>query len=137
MRKETINKYYEMGKEMNKKYMGNLNMCIYSEDCDFMSDVFLSELFDFGWNGLECPVRCEGWRYNEKPDGNRSRNFRDQKMEVGVSMMMVVTENGETEECKDKSYEIFNGGEKFNYKGWLLPVKGTDGEPLIWIDNNF
>jgi len=81
-----------------------------------------------GMRGADMPRWVTGWRYGEVPEGGRSRNFRDNRYEDGVSMAYV-DGLGDT---SDGTYRIFNGhGRKVAVGGWLIAARGSDGEPLV------
>jgi hypothetical protein len=81
-----------------------------------------------GLMGDELPVFATGSRYGNAPSGGRSYNYREQIFEPGVSMAKV-------EHPNFKDWEWFDAFNKNRpivpYEGYLLPMKGSDDEPLM------
>lgn len=84
--------------------------------------------FMAGGAGNPLPSWETGWRYGQLPEGGRSRNFRDDRFEPGVSLAHL-DGVGDT---SDGTYRLFNnGGKKVEVAGWLIIPKGSDGEPIL------
>lgn len=129
---------YELGQQLRKEY-------------DDIRDMFLDERAEnlIGWDfngnrsmflqagfyGTEIPTWVRGWRYGNIPAEGRSKNYKDDKMEEGISMMEV-TLNGETIRTKDEISALFIVADKrkvVECEGWLNTfAKGSDGEPLLF-----
>jgi len=107
---------------------------------DFMAEYDIDEIceifFKMGKEKMERPVKATGWRYGEFTDYGRSNNFRDNKLEEGISLMEVFV-NGESKDKASTASTLFFGNgdkEKFEVSGWWTPdVWGTDGEPLMLL----
>lgn len=99
-----------------------------SEDYDFFA-------MERGFDGLRCPERREGWRFG-KP-GKFSMNFRDERRESGASMMAL--ENWEAEDITlaARLYAACNGDQEIYWcEGWFCGGRGSDGEPLLWVERS-
>lgn len=68
-----------------------------------------------------------GWRYGDIPINGKSTNYRDECCERGVSLVQI---DGEDE---TKSFATLGaaGRPKVRVRGYLLPWRGSDGEPLV------
>ena len=64
-------------------------------------------------------------RYGNLPEGGRSHNYRDDIKEYGVSASNI---KGEKE---IGSVIFFCDRKKIEFQGILLPITGSDNEPLI------
>lgn len=118
MREITISDYkraYELGKK-------------HAEECDLCGwyTPFLQASYDLGYEGIEVDfskvVKAE--RYGDLPNGC-SYNYADNKKEMGVSASNLVGEK------EIGSSLWFTDREKIVFEGILLPIKGSDGEPLL------
>jgi len=67
-----------------------------------------------------CPI-VTGKRYGKAPESFLSQNYRDNTSELGLSCYY----------GDDKIRSEFLERKEYNYKGLLLPFKGSDGESLI------
>lgn len=85
------------------------------------------EAYDYGIEGVDLSVQktVSGWRRGESGFGGQSYNYRDDRRERGLSMMSV---DGSP---AGHSEMFMSDRKKYEYKGILLPEKGSDGEPLI------
>jgi len=105
---------------------------IYNNDCWFFDDDLLSAFFDAGYYDHPKPYRSRGWRYGWNENMRKSFNHRDQIPEPGISMMQV---DGEAVLApKDSIYIALNEFDKRPVvwlKGWVLGVRGSDGESLM------
>jgi hypothetical protein len=82
---------------------------------------------NLGLDGFDLS-NCEtvtGYRYGSAPESMLSYNYTDNRMEHGLSLAAI---NGGKE---IGSSVWFCDRDKKEYTGLLLPVKGSDGEPLI------
>lgn len=96
----------------------------------WMDDLDMADFFSMGYNGHPLPMLVRGWRYGNIPTSGRSYNARDDKREQGVSMVWV--ETGE-ETADSVSLMFIKPGRAVVWaEGWLLPWKGSDGEPLLF-----
>ncbi len=82
----------------------------------------LEDDFTIDFDALEY---VKGYRYGKLPKGGASYNFREEVWEVGVSLARI--EGGEEIPSAMWYYER----KEIEVFGWLLPMKGSDGEPLI------
>lgn len=85
--------------------------------------------FESGRQGYEMPTYTTGKRFGDVPPSGVSWNYREQNPELGVSMAQV-------DHPKFADYEWADmGGNRQrpvrSYKGWLLPMTGSDDEPLM------
>lgn len=89
-------------------------------------DMGKTAAFTAGREGGMTPEWVIAERIGPPPKGGRSKNFADDRMERGVSVLRVVG--------KDKkdvgTFEMFNDGQRFYVAGWEIG-KGSDGEPLL------
>lgn len=118
----------EMSEIMDEWAYGDLAQEIgpYPNHCDIEWWTMM-EAAAKGWN---CR-KVRGWRYGEIPAEGRSYNHRDNEPEDGVSLMEL--EDG----CcgsRDAISAMFIEAESRPVvwcEGYLLPHRGSDGEPLI------
>jgi len=89
-------------------------------------DMARTAAFDLGRAGGERPRWVMAERIGKLPEGGRSQNFAEQKMERGVSVLRIVGES----QSDIGTYEMFNPGEKRYVAGWMIGY-GSDGEPLL------
>jgi hypothetical protein len=82
-----------------------------------------------GMLGLPAPRKVSGWRYGHIPTSGKSYNARDQRLEMGVSVMAI--DGGD--ETQDQIAAMFYSNRPVvKITGWLNTVsKGGDGEPLV------
>jgi len=79
-----------------------------------------------GWN---CRI-VRGWRYGEIPAEGRSYNHRDNEPESGVSLMALEDGTG-TQDAISAMFIEAESRPVVWCEGYLLPHRGSDGEPLI------
>lgn len=82
---------------------------------------------DMGRNGIviDWDNIVTGYRYGNIPEGGVSRNYADDCMELGCSLARL--EGG-----KEVGSSVwFCDRPEVKVRGILLPVKGSDGEPLV------
>lgn len=93
-----------------------------------MNDPNRNAFYLSGAHGDDLPVWTSGTRYGFAPKDGRSWNYREQLYEPGVSMASV-----EHPRFADwKWFDAFNKDRPvLPYEGYLLPMKGTDDEPLM------
>jgi hypothetical protein len=125
-------------------YLGSFDIGYNSDDnytfFDFMNEYDIDEIcemfFQMGKEKMERPVRATGWRYGEFTDYGRSNNYRDNKLEKGISLMEVYV-NGELKDKASTASALWfedSGKERIEVTGWWTPdVWGTDGEPLMLL----
>jgi hypothetical protein len=89
-------------------------------------DMARTAAFDMGREGAEPPRWVMAERIGKLPTEGRSKNFAEDKMERGVSVLRIVGEP----QADVGTYEMFNPGEKRYVAGWLVGL-GSDGEPLL------
>ena len=68
------------------------------------------------------------FRFGRIPDCGISHNYRDNVAESGLSVAWI---KGRKKEAKARNLAEFGGRKKVRVEGLLLPVTGSDGEPLI------
>lgn len=112
---EHYKKAYKLGKIHAKE--GNL--------CGWYTPI-LQAAYDLGYEGVEIDftqiVKAE--RYGNLPNGC-SYNYAENKKEMGVSASNIVG-------CKEIGSSVwFSGRDKIQFEGILLPMTGSDGEPLL------
>ncbi|HUW12293.1 MAG TPA: ATP-binding protein, partial [Anaerolineae bacterium] len=74
--------------------------------------------------------KVRGWRYGKLSDEGRSRNYREESMERGVSLMAL--DDGDKTADTVSAMFIEAGNRPVVWcEGYLLPWRGSDGEPLI------
>lgn len=82
--------------------------------------------------------KCESviaYRFGAIPENGISYNYRDNECERGLSVAWL---KGHKKEAKNRNMAEFADREVVRVEGLLLPVTGSDGEPLILpygIDN--
>lgn len=121
---------YEKGKELQNKTWEEI---VYQEMLPqhyFLDDTF-KLFFDAGYYDLPMPQWVRGWRYGKIPPSGRSTNYRDGYAEAGVSVMEIITDDGEKLQTQDKVSAMFFTGEIIEVEGWLHYRRGADGEPLL------
>lgn len=130
-RRAEIRRAYDNGEAMAAKYRGDLNECVRREDVITWDDA-VDKSWEAGFFGRPRLVWCEGWRYGDAPEAGKSYNYRDSRPEPGVSMMAVVTEDGEELGTRDGVSAVFcaAGRSVVRYAGWLVGY-GSDGEPCL------
>lgn len=79
-----------------------------------------------GWE----PRIVRGWRYGEIPADGRSFNYRDNEPEDGVSLMELEDGCGSQDAISAMFIEAQDRPIVW-CEGYLLPHRGSDGEPLI------
>jgi len=89
------------------------------------------------FRGIEKLLYVRGWRYGEISNRGYSHNYRDDYPEAGLSLM-AVTERADGGEIPrgptDEVSQMFiaaSGEDVVWADGWLIPRRGTDGEPLV------
>lgn len=89
----------------------------------------LSLMFSIGFIGHCFPVLVEAVRVGHiGPGQTRSRNYRDDCWERGISVLHLIGEQAQS----DGTYGMFSKGDnKFRVRGYLSPWPGSDGEPLL------
>lgn len=87
----------------------------------------LEAAYDLGREGIEIDFEniVVAERYGELPENGVSYNYRDGYKEKGVSAANIKGEE------PVGSYIWFTDNVKIEFEGILLPVKGSDGEPLL------
>lgn len=87
----------------------------------------LEAAYDLGREGIEIDFEniVVAERYGELPKRGVSYNYRDDYKEKGVSAVNIKGEE------PVGSYIWFTDNVKIEFEGILLPVKGSDGEPLL------
>ena len=87
----------------------------------------LEAAYDLGREGIEIDFEniVIAERYGELPESGVSYNYRDGYKDKGVSAASIKGEE------PVGSYIWFTDNVKIEFKGVLLPVKGSDGEPLL------
>ncbi len=84
--------------------------------------------FEAGRQGAPAPTWTTAWRYGEIPEGGQSKNYRDNQLERGVSVMAI---DGEPP-VKTLSEFGIRHRRVVCVGGWLNPLDvGGDGEPLL------
>lgn len=93
---------------------------------DFEANVF----FESGRQGYRFPIYTNGWRYGNIPECGRSFNYREGRLEKGVSVMQL--------EGQDKVKNLaelrgsFDNRPIVKISGYINPIDvGGDGEPLL------
>jgi hypothetical protein len=129
-RQQTIEKYYEMGKNHSEMYTSVRQAVEYGE-AELMW-IGTEELiaYEAGLLGCEMPHKVTGWRYGHIPANGHSYNYRDDRAEAGVSLM-------ETDcglKTADPLMNVMAGSRpRVRVEGWLNTIKrGSDGEPLVF-----
>lgn len=89
-------------------------------------DMARTAAFEMGREGAEPPRWVMAERIGKLPTEGRSKNFAEDRMERGVSVLRIVGEP----QSDVGTYEMFNPGEKRYIAGWLVGL-GSDGEPLL------
>jgi hypothetical protein len=89
-------------------------------------DMARTAAFEMGREGAEPPRWVMAERIGKLPTEGRSKNFAEDRMERGVSVLRIVGEP----QSDAGTYEMFNPGEKRYVAGWLVGL-GSDGEPLL------
>jgi hypothetical protein len=89
-------------------------------------DMARTAAFEMGREGAEPPRWVMAERIGKLPTEGRSKNFAEDRMERGVSVLRIVGEP----QSDVGTYEMFNPGEKRYVAGWLVGL-GSDGEPLL------
>lgn len=89
-------------------------------------DMARTAAFEMGREGAEPPRWVMAERIGKLPTEGRSKNFTEDRMERGVSVLRIVGEP----QADVGTYEMFNPGEKRYVAGWLVGL-GSDGEPLL------
>jgi hypothetical protein len=89
-------------------------------------DMARTAAFEMGREGAEPPRWVMAERIGKLPIEGRSKNFAEDRMERGVSVLRIVGEP----QSNAGTYEMFNPGEKRYVAGWLVGF-GSDGEPLL------
>lgn len=87
-----------------------------------------NEFFEIGRQDFPFPEYVTGWRYGHIPSSGRSTNYRDNKLEKGVSVMAL---DGDP---KVKTLSEFGISHRIivHIGGFLNPLDiGGDGEPLL------
>jgi len=119
---------YNLGKQTaDKSYT---DIC-YSGDVPewVFDDTDANEFFEAGRAGYELPTYGTGWRYGAIPESGRSYNYRDDRLERGVSVMQL--DGGE----KIKTLAELNSLSTrpiVRVSGYVNPSDcGGDGEPLL------
>jgi len=84
--------------------------------------------FEAGREGCKMPQWRTGWRYGDIPEGGRSKNYRDNTLEQGVSLMAI--------DGQPPIKTLSEFGVKHRpiicVAGWENPLEvGGDGEPLL------
>lgn len=125
--KRDLQKFWQMGRKLADDIESG------AEDGQFYElpewhgfDLAATQAFEQGRGGEISPAWVVAVRIGELPKDGRSRNFRDDKMERGISTLRVV----DSDLSGDGTFEAFNDGEKIYVAGWLVG-RGSDGEPLI------
>jgi hypothetical protein len=89
----------------------------------------LDAFYQSGSQGLAQPSFTRGSRFGDAPKDGRSWNYREQEYEPGVSIARV-----DHPDFKDYEWADMGGNRQRDlrhYEGWLLPLKGSDDEPLM------
>lgn len=128
-------KWYNLGVEMAKKF--NSEECA----CREMDGNTLEELalgtwsnevwFHVGFIG-RAPEYVQAVRFGKIPEGGRSRNHAEGKLEMGVSCVKIVRTDADRD--AKSLYDVtlgYQGVEKTVISGWYLGGSGSDGEPLL------
>ena len=129
----TMTRAYNLGREYaaSGQDLASWMYSLSSDDCGIVGgeSAVLGAFFAAGEHGTAVPSWSRGWRYGQAPASGQSYNYRDQRLEAGISMMSVEGCDYES----DGTYAMFNGtGPRVEVKGWLVThTRGTDGEPLI------
>jgi len=89
-------------------------------------DMARTAAFDLGRSGGMTPRWVMAERIGKLPEGGRSKNFAEDRMEKGVSVLRILGED----RSDVGTYEIFNKGQKRYVAGWMIGT-GSDGEPLL------
>jgi len=88
-----------------------------------------NEFFEAGRNGYEMPEHVTGWRYGPVPESGRSNNYRDGRLERGVSVMQL---EGAAKVKTLAELHSLSSRKKVRVAGYLNPNDvGGDGEPLL------
>lgn len=118
---------WDMHELMNEWAYGDIAQEIgdYPNHCDTEWWTMMQAAAD-GWN---CR-KVRGWRYGDIPAEGRSYNHRDNEPEDGVSLMEL--EEGTRSQDEISAMFIEAGNRPVVWcEGYLLPHRGSDGEPLI------
>ena len=121
----------EKQKAMKQDYLNINQEGLNTKEYQSYHTPVLQIAFDLGQQGIninELPV-VTGYRYGKAPDSFISFNYTDNKSERGLSLAKI---EGEEE---TGSSIWFLGRKKYKYTGYLLPYRGSDGEPLILAFN--
>jgi hypothetical protein len=94
-----------------------------------MTDSDWQAAYQVGYAGCDSLPKVRGWRYGHLPASGRSYNHRDEHVERGVSLMAL--ETGEETQDAISAVFIAQGREQVWVEGYLLPWRGSDGEPLV------
>lgn len=137
---EYLMKCYNLGVKLSNKYNDIQYAWINEEVEELMGFASNSDndylFFVAGFNNAEIPTWVSGWRYGKAPENGKSHNYKDDKPEMGVSMMEVITQDKKTLKTQDEISKLFiitDNREVYKYEGWLNTVKrGSDGEPLLY-----
>jgi hypothetical protein len=96
-----------------------------------------AQAFSAAFHGVEKLPYVRGWRYGELNERGNSQNYRDDAPEAGVSMM-AVTERADGGPLPDgpgdevsTMFVAASGAKPIVVEGWLIPRRGSDGEPLL------
>lgn len=89
----------------------------------------LQAAYDLGQSGVDLSGQPDvsGWRYGTVPDTGRSHNYAADSGERGVSLAALDGQQ-ETGSCV-----WFCDRRKVSVSGILLPMRGSDGEPLVLV----
>lgn len=128
---------YNLGKKLANIYKNEREAFC---DINFMNligwDRELSYFFTAGFNNAEIPSWITGWRYGNIPAEGRSKNYKDDTMEEGVSMMEVTKKDGTilaTQDLISKLWIESDCRKVVKCEGWLNTwTTGSDGEPLLF-----
>jgi len=94
-------------------------------ECDI-----LGACHEAGYHGRPMLRWARGWRYGRVPECGRSRNYRDDHAEAGVSMMEVEGCEGPADQVS-ALFVSAHGRPRVTCEGWLVSRTGSDGEPLL------
>ncbi|MCZ6507095.1 MAG: hypothetical protein O7A04_03465 [Acidobacteria bacterium] len=93
-------------------------------------DFTANQFFEIGRQGYNLPDLVYGWRYGDVPECSRSRNYREGRLEDGVSVMQL---DGEDKiKTLSELRGSFDNRPKIRVSGYRNPLDdGGDGEPLL------
>lgn len=127
----TIEKCYALGAEA-RKTTSSWREAMMTVDIPANADLGCLIAMQAGYLGQPMPYKVTGWRYGHIPACGQSRNFADDRLEPGISLME--TDCGlKTQDGISGLFIAASGRPVVRVEGYLNTVAtGSDGEPLVF-----